>query len=111
MGSHRTDCVNTIGPRERTMSMTASYRERDYTFGQIMLTLRTEMNLTQEGLSNLLGVSRRAVGEWEAGNSYPKAEHLKELITLAVKSQAFCEGSIAQEIRALWKAARQKVLI
>src|SRR5439155_9132687 len=93
------------------MSMRASYRERDYTFGQTMLTLRTEINLTQEGLSNLLGVSRRAIGEWEAGGSYPKAEHLKELITLAVKRQAFSKGSIAQEIRALWKVAHQKVLL
>ena len=46
-----------------------SYRERDYTFGQSMLTLRTSIGLTQAGLAGLLGVSRRAVGEWEAGSN------------------------------------------
>ena len=51
-----------------------SYRERDNAFGQAMLTLRTSIGLTQAGLADLLGVSRRAVGEWEAGSSYLKAE-------------------------------------
>jgi transcriptional regulator with XRE-family HTH domain len=88
-----------------------SYGERDYAFGQAMLTLRTSVGLTQAGLADLLGVSRRAVGEWEAGSSYPKAEHLKHLIELAVKQQAFPTGQEAEEIRALWQAARQKVLL
>jgi transcriptional regulator with XRE-family HTH domain len=57
-----------------------SYSERDYAFGQLMLTLRTSIGLTQAGLADLLGVSRRAVAEWEAGSSYPKAEHLKQLV-------------------------------
>ena len=96
---------------ERTMSMRASYSERDSTFGQTMLTLRSVLGLTQAGLANYLGVSRRAVGEWEAGCSYPKAEHLKELITLGVKQQAFPVGHEVQEIRLLWKAAHQKVLL
>ncbi len=89
----------------------SSYGERDYAFGQAMLTLRTAIGLTQAGLADLLGVSRRAVGEWEAGSSYPKASHLKQFIALAVKQQAFPAGCEAEEIRALWKAARQKVLL
>jgi transcriptional regulator with XRE-family HTH domain len=76
-----------------------------------MLTLRTEIGLTQEGLANLLGVSRRAVGEWEMGSSYPKVEHLKQLIALAVKLQAFPAGHEAEEIRALWQVTCQKVLL
>jgi len=40
-----------------------SYRERDYAFGQAMLTLRTTIGLTQAGLADLLGLSRRAVAE------------------------------------------------
>src|SRR6266849_7629290 len=55
----------------------SSYGERDYAFGQMMLTLRTHIGLTQAGLAELLHVSRRAVAEWEAGSAYPKAEHLK----------------------------------
>src|SRR5229473_4036807 len=86
-----------------------SYSERDYAFGQIMLTLRTNIGLTQAGLGDLLGVSRRAVARWEAGSSYPTAERLKQLITLGVQQLAFPAGREEEEIRALWRAAHQKV--
>ncbi len=91
--------------------MKTSYGERDYAFGQAILTLRVTIGLTQSGLAELLRVSRRAVGEWEAGSSYPKAEHLKHLIELATKHQAFPAGHEVEEIRTLWKVARQKVLL
>ena len=87
------------------------YHERDYAFAQLVLTLRTAIGLTQVGLAERLGVSRRAVAEWEGGLSYPKAERLKQLITLGVQQQAFASGREEQEIRALWKAAHQKVLL
>src|SRR5947209_10526731 len=87
------------------------YGERDYAFGQRMLTLRTQIGLTQTGLAELLHISRRAVTEWEAGSSYPKAEHLQQLITLGVRASAFPPGREAEEIRVLWKAAHQKVLL
>jgi transcriptional regulator with XRE-family HTH domain len=88
-----------------------SYGERDYAFGQVMLTLRTNIGLTQSGLADLLHVSRRAVGEWEAGSSYPNAEHLKRLIELGVQQQAFTSGREEEEIRVLWQEAHQKVLM
>src|SRR5258707_2434697 len=88
-----------------------SYGERDYAFGQAMLTLRTALGLTQVGLAEYLGISRRAVGGWEAGGSYPKAGHLKQLIAFAVQQQAFPVEREAEEVRALWHAARQKVLL
>jgi WD40 repeat protein/transcriptional regulator with XRE-family HTH domain len=87
------------------------YRERDYAFGQLVLTLRATIGLTQAGLAEPLGVSRRAVAEWEGGLSYPKAERLKQLITLGVRVSAFAAGREEEEIRALWKAAHQKVLL
>src|SRR2546422_4396841 len=87
-----------------------SYGEHDYAFGQMMLTLRTHIGQTQAGLADLLGMSRRAVAEWEAGSSYPKAEHLRQLIALGVQQQAFPAGREAEEIRALWQAAHQKLL-
>src|SRR6266699_524414 len=87
------------------------YHERDYAFGQLMLSLRMRISLTQAGLAERLHVQRRAVAGWEAGSSYPKAEHLKELVTLAVQQQAFAAGREEEEIRALWKAAHQKVLL
>ena len=89
----------------------STYDERDYAFGQVMLTLRTTIGLTQAGLADLLGVSRRAIAEWEAGSTYPKAEHLKAFLALCVQQQAFPAGREAEEIRALWKAARQKVIL
>jgi len=89
----------------------SSFGERDYAFGQKMLTLRTHLGLTQAGLADRLGVSRRAVAEWEAGSAYPKAERLKAFLALCVRQQAFPAGREAEEIHALWQAAHQKVLL
>jgi WD40 repeat protein/transcriptional regulator with XRE-family HTH domain len=90
---------------------THSYGERDYNFGQAIATLRTAMNLTQVALAQFLGVSRGAVLGWEAGSSYPKPAGLKRFIALGVKHQAFAAGREEEEIRALWQAAHQKVLL
>jgi WD40 repeat protein/transcriptional regulator with XRE-family HTH domain len=87
------------------------YRERDYAFAQLVLTLRTAIGLSQVGLAERLGASRRAVADWEGGLSYPKAERLKHLIALGMQQQAFPAGREEEEIRALWKAAHQKVLL
>ncbi len=81
---------------------------RDFVYGAAMLTLRTALGLTRAELAKHLCISRQAVGEWEAGRSYPKAQHLKALIVLGVKRQAFAKGSAAEEIRALWQVAHQK---
>src|SRR2546430_17677671 len=86
-----------------------SYRDRDYAFGQTMLVWRTTIGLTQASLAEHLGVSRKAVGEWEGGLNYPQAAHLKAFITLAVEQQAFPAGREEEEIRAFWQAAHQKV--
>src|SRR5215467_15608949 len=91
--------------------MRTSYAEHDYAFGQLMLTLRTTIGLTQAGLADRLGISRRAVAEWEAGSAYPKAERLKELIELGMRASAWAVGQEAEEIRAFWRAAHQKVLL
>ena len=76
-----------------------------------MLKLRAAIGLTQERLADYLGVSGRAVRRWEAGVSYPKAEHLKSLIALAVQQQAFTAGHESEEIRVFWKVARPKMLL
>src|SRR5712691_2594559 len=89
----------------------SSYRERDYAFGQVMLTLRTRLELTQTELAGMLGVTRRAVIDWEGGLTYPKADHLKQFVVLATRRQAWPFGREAEEARALWQAARQKVLL
>jgi hypothetical protein len=65
------------------------YGEPDYAFGQMMLTLRTSLGLTQAHLSEYLGISRQAVGDWEAGRSYPNTHHLKAFITMPCSSRSF----------------------
>lgn len=87
------------------------YRERDYAFGQAMLTLRTVMTLTQVELARSLGVSRGAVLAWEAGSSYPKVDRLKRFIEMGVKMRIFPAGRDEEEIRVLWQAAHQKVFL
>src|SRR6266702_3013356 len=100
------------GQTERSAAREAIFLQRArYAFGELILSLRSAIGLTQAGLSDHLGISKKAVGEWEAGSSYPKATHLKALIALAVKEQVFPVGHEAEEIRALWKAAHQKVLL
>src|SRR2546421_5454204 len=86
-----------------------SYGERDYTFGQAMLAMRTTMGLTQADLAERLGVSRKAIVRWEGGFSYPKAEHLKALLAFAVGQHVFPSGREEEEVRAFWHAAHQKV--
>src|SRR5712691_4226705 len=110
--THFIEC-RCAGSREirRLLVKRYSYEERDYAFGQLVLTLRTTIGLSQAALGELLGVSRRAVAEWEGGLGYPKAERLKQLITLGMQQQAFADGREEEEIRALWKAAHQKVLL
>src|SRR2546421_12987937 len=104
-------CWRVTGKAKSTPMPRHSYRERDYPFGQAMLTLRTSIGLTQAGLAALLGVSRRAVAEWEGGSNYPKAEHLQHVLELCVQQQVFEPGREAEEIRALWKTAHQRVLL
>jgi WD40 repeat protein/transcriptional regulator with XRE-family HTH domain len=88
-----------------------SYHERDYAFGQVMFKLRTSLGLTQAGLAVRLGISRRAVGEWEAGSAFPKAERLQHFVALCVRTSAFTTGREEEEIRALWKMAHQRELL
>src|SRR5439155_18284288 len=122
MRSHRTLCGILTSPRFTSLRLCegdgkgtsmkgSSYRERDYAFGQVMLTLRTSLELTQTELADLLGVTRRAVIDWEGGLTYPKADHLKQFVALATQRQAWPFGREAEEVRALWQAARQKVLL
>ena len=88
-----------------------SLSEADVSFGQLLFTLRSALDLTQLELSRHLGVSQRTIGAWEAGNSAPRTKHLKQFIELAVRLQVFPVGREVEEIRRLWKKAHQKVLL
>src|SRR6202051_808739 len=95
--------VHALTERKKDSMNKSLYGERDYASGQRILTVRTQLGLTQMGLASYLGVSRKAVAWWEAGSSYPTTEHLKQLIALGVQQQAFPAGREAEEIRVLWR--------
>src|SRR5258708_20115674 len=92
-----------VGSREirRSLVKRHVYRERDYAFAQLVLRLRTAIGLSQVGLAERLGASRRAVVDWEGGLGYPKAERLKQLIALGLQPHAFPPGPHGEELRPL----------
>lgn len=45
-------------------------------FGENLQTIRKKNQLSQEGLAEMLGVSRQAVSKWELGEGYPEVEKL-----------------------------------
>ncbi len=49
------------------------------TMGQTIGQRRRALNMTQEALANILGVSNQAVSKWESGQCYPDIELLPKL--------------------------------
>ena len=45
-------------------------------FGENLQTIRKNNQLSQEGLAEMLGVSRQAVSKWELGEGYPEVDKL-----------------------------------
>ena len=45
-------------------------------FGENLQTIRKKNHLSQEGLAEMLGVSRQAVSKWELGEGYPEVDKL-----------------------------------
>ena len=45
-------------------------------FGENLQRIRRKNNLSQEGLAEMLGVSRQAVSKWELGDGYPEVDKL-----------------------------------
>jgi transcriptional regulator with XRE-family HTH domain len=83
------------------------YEVRDYGFADQALPLRKRAGLTQQELGALLGVSKRAIGAWESGVTYPGAEHLQQLIALYLARGALVAGREEEEARSLWEAVRR----
>ncbi len=53
------------------------YKEDDImSFGNNLQMLRKKNQLSQEGLAEMLGVSRQAVSKWELGEGYPEVDKL-----------------------------------
>ena len=49
------------------------------TFGEKLKKLRTDKELTQEELAEILYVSRTAISKWESGRGFPNIESLKAI--------------------------------
>ena len=47
-------------------------------FGENLQTIRKKNQLSQEGLAEMLGVSRQAVSKWELGEGYPEVDKLNK---------------------------------
>ncbi len=45
-------------------------------FGENLQSIRKKNQLSQEGLAEMLGVSRQAVSKWELGDGYPEVDKL-----------------------------------
>ena len=83
------------------------YRERNYAFGQQLLTLRTRAALTQGELAEQIGVHRRSLQKWEGGESYPKAETLQRLLAIFLVRGVFTSGQELEEATQLWRLVDQ----
>lgn len=64
-------------------------------FGENLQNIRKNNQLSQEGLAEILGVSRQAVSKWELGDGYPEVDKLLLLskkLNISLDSLLGCEN-------------------
>lgn len=64
-------------------------------FGENLQTIRKKNQLSQEGLAEMLGVSRQAVSKWELGDGYPEVD---KLLILSKKLNVSLDSLLGGEI-------------
>jgi WD40 repeat protein/DNA-binding CsgD family transcriptional regulator/transcriptional regulator with XRE-family HTH domain len=89
------------------MQYLLSDQTNDSTFGLLVLTLRQQADLTQVELAQIVGVTEKAVRNWEAGTDSPSESHLKKFIEICLDRGAFTPGQERAEATILWKQACQ----
>ncbi len=97
------------------MSTSHQYTTKSYAFGLLLLTLREKAGLTQAAVAGLIGVSEKAVYNWEAGSDYPTGMNLKKLLEVYLYRNVFPAGHEREEARAVWEqvslhATRRKAI-
>lgn len=66
-----------VGRKNVVQAVNSIYREDDFmSFGENLQMIRKKNHLSQEGLAEMLGVSRQAVSKWELEEGYPEVEKL-----------------------------------
>jgi transcriptional regulator with XRE-family HTH domain len=83
------------------------YKHKDFHFADRVLMLRKRADLTQEEVALRIGVTTRAIRNWEGGSNYPEDAHLRKLIELYLAHQVFLPGREQDEARALWDQLRE----
>src|SRR5205809_5165384 len=88
------------------MSYHQRYKQRDFVFAQRLLTLRKRAGLTQEEMALNVGVTEKAIRNWEGGSNYPSEANLRKLIELYLDQDAFAAGQEQDEAHTLWDQLR-----
>src|SRR5260370_27675214 len=88
------------------MSYHHRYKLRDYVFAQRLLSLRKRTALTQEEMALHVGVTEKAIRNWEGGNNYPSEANLRKLLEFYLDQDAFAAGQEQEEARTLWQQLR-----
>ena len=83
------------------------YKPRDFDFAQQLLTLRKRTGLTQEVVALQIGVSEKAIRNWEGGCHYPSERNLRKLIELYLGKNVFASEHEQKEARLLWDQLRE----
>ena len=66
-----------VGRKNAAQALCSFCKEDDImSFGENLQMLRKKNQLSQEGLAEILGVSRQAVSKWELGEGYPEVDKL-----------------------------------
>lgn len=87
------------------MQTTPNYKLLDYEFGILIQALRKKAGLTQTELAKLVGVSKRAVLNWEAGDSYPQTNRVRRLVEIFLDKGCFTSQEEHTEAEFFWGKA------
>jgi transcriptional regulator with XRE-family HTH domain len=82
--------------KKRGPGITLPLRKEEHkmSFGKNLQTLRKKNQLSQEGLADMLGVSRQAVSKWELGEGYPEVD---KLLILSKKLNVSLDSLLGEE--------------
>ena len=84
-----------VGRKNAVQALCSFCKEDDgMSFGENLKTIRKKNQLSQEGLAEMLGVSRQAVSKWELGEGYPEVD---KLLLLSKKLNISLDSLLAEE--------------